>query len=572
MTIPPDTPDIIIRNGLVVDGTGAEPYRADVAIKGDTIVRLGDVPEQAGREFDANGHLVTPGFIDAHSHLDGNVTFEHHLKPNSGHGVTTTVMGSCGVGFAPCREGDRDFTVALMEGVEDIPSEVLWAGLPWGWETYGEYRQFVAKRGFDMNVGGLLPHSCLRVYVMGNRAIQGAEATAAEIDEMSQIVQQAMMDGALGVGSTRLVGQKTLSGTPAPSIAASEAELLGIAEGMTRAGRGVLQIAPEFNQYPRAERELEMVINVARKTGRPITYSLKQTNDHKDGWKRLLEITMAARNEGLRIHPMVLGRPTGAIFSWECHLHRFVRSPRYRLIADLPLEARVAELAKPDIRALILEETLASEGSGSSGYAAFYKLLFPIDEEPDYEPRQKDSVSSIAERTGVHPAEFIYDWMMRDGGRGVLLLASGNYAEGSLDPALEMMRFEGSVLGLADAGAHSTIICDASAPTYMLSYWARDRILGERLPLPFVVRRLTRDSADLFGLTDRGVLAVGQKADINIIDHGALKLYPPRMEYDLPAGGKRLVQAADGYIATLVNGVPVALDGEATGALPGTLV
>jgi N-acyl-D-aspartate/D-glutamate deacylase len=563
---------IIIRNGQVVDGTGADPYVADLAIDGDTITQLGRVSGSARTEIDATGHLVTPGFIDAHSHLDGNVTFEQRLKPNSGHGITTTVMGNCGVGFAPCRESDREFTVALMEGVEDIPSEVLWAGLPWRWETYGEYRKYLSNRRFDMNVAGLLPHSCLRVYVMGQRAIDGELATAADIEAMSEIVHQAMLDGAIGVGSTRLLGQKTLSGILAPCIAADQAELVGIAQGMRKAGRGILQIAPEFNQYPRAEEELKMIIAVARETGCTITYSLKQTNAHKDGWRKLLDATRAANEEGLNVHPMVLGRPTGAIFSWECNHHRFVGSPGYQGIAALPLGERVAELAKAELRDQILAQTRASEAGGSSGHARLYELLFPIGEVPDYEPRPEHSVASIARRRGVHASEIIYDAMMRNEGRGVLLLTSGNYADGNLEPALEMMRFDTSVLGLADAGAHSTIICDASAPTFMLSYWARDRTLGDRLPLPLVIKLLSKDTADLFGFEDRGELKVGMKADVNVIDHAKLKLHPPRMEYDLPAGGRRLVQDADGYTATLVNGVVINTLDATTNALPGVLL
>lgn len=562
-------PDLVIRRGRVVDGTGAAIFEADVAVTGDTITAVGRVDGKAPREIDAAGHLVTPGFIDAHSHLDGNVTWESRLEPNSGHGVTTTVIGNCGVGFAPCRAENRDFIVALMEGVEDIPARVLWEGLPWAWESYPEYLRFLAGRRFDMNVAGLLPHCCLRVHVMGERAIRGEPARADDIDAMSALTEEAMRAGAVGVGSTRLDGQKTLSGIAAPCRAATEEELLGIARGMARAGRGVLQIAPEFNQYPRAEQELEMVIRVARASGRPVTYSLKQTNGHKDGWKRLLEITARANDEGVNVRPMVFGRPTGAILSWEASFHRFVKAPSYEAVAHLPIEERAVELAKPAVRALILGETQRAEAERGGGFADFYRLLFPMGDIPDYEPRPEHSVASLAERAGVHPSEVIYDAMMKNGGRGVLLLASGNYADGSLEPAFEMMRFERSVLGLADAGAHCTIICDASAPTSMLSYWARDRTLGEQLPLPLVVKRLTSDTADLFGFRDRGVLRVGMKADINVIDYARLGLRPPRMKYDLPVGGKRLVQDADGYVATIVNGVPVQFDGVATGELPG---
>lgn len=566
------TLDCVIRHGQVLDGTGAEAFPGDVAVTGDRISAIGRIEARGATEIDASGCIVTPGFIDAHSHLDGNVTWESRLKPNSGHGVTTTVMGNCGVGFAPCREADRAFGVALMEGVEDIPARVLWEGLPWSWESYPDYLQFLSGRHFDMNVGGLLPHCSLRVYVMGERAIRGEAATGGDIDTMRALTREAVQAGAMGVGSTRLVGQRTLAAIPAPSIAATEDELLGIARGIAEAGRGVLQIAPEFNQFPRAEEELRTVIGVARATGCRVTYSLKQTNGHKDGWKRLLDITHEANAEGLDIRPMVLGRPTGAIFSWECSVHRFVRAPAYAPLAELPLQERVVELARPEVRARILSETQHAEAEKGHGFDGYYRLLFPIGEVPDYEPRPEASVAHLAAQAGVHPSEIIYDAMMRDGGRGVLLLTSGNYADGSLEPALAMMRFDRSVLGLADAGAHCTIICDASTPTTMLSHWARDRTRGERLSLPEVVRRLTADVADLFELRDRGILRVGMKADLNVIDHARIQVRPPRMEHDLPAGGKRLVQDAVGYVATLVNGIPVRLNDAATAELPGRLV
>jgi N-acyl-D-aspartate/D-glutamate deacylase len=369
-----------------------------------------------------------------------------------------------------------------------------------------------------------------------------------------------------------LTSQRTLSGTPAPSIAAREDELTGIARAIVKAGRGVLQIAPEFNRFPRAEEELRMVVRVARATGCRVTYSLKQSNGHKDGWKRLLEITDEANREGLDVRPMVFGRPTGDILGWECSLHPFVHSPAYRPLAELPLARRVAELKKAEVRRAILSQTQRAEAERGRGGGDSYRRLFPIGEVPDYEPPLEDSVASLAERAGVDPTEIIYDAMMRDEGRGALLRAYGNYADGNLDPSLAMMRFSRSVLGLADAGAHCTIICDASAPTTMLSYWARDRTRGERLPLPDVVRRLTSDAADLFDLGDRGVVRVGMKADLNVIDHAHLRLCPPRMEYDLPKEGKRLVQDAIGYRATLVGGVVARLNDGPTEALPGQLV
>jgi len=571
--------DLIIRNGTIVDGTGAEPFRADIAIRDDRIAAIEPVDHRAGhapvgdhsstRDIDASGRLVTPGFIDPHSHLDGHASWEHRLKPDSGHGITTTVFGNCGVGFAPCAPEHRRFTVALMEGVEDIPAEVLDEGLPWAWETYPEYLSFLAERTFDMNVAGLLPHSLVRVHVMGKRAIEGEPATAADIKAIARLTEEALAAGAVGVGSTRVVAQRTLSGIPSPSQHAEEGEYLAIAQAIAAVGHGVLQIAPEFKQFPRAEHELAMIIRVCAETGVPVVYSLKQANADPDGWRRLLDMTAAANAEGLPIHPMVLGRPTGAIAGWETSSHRFSRCPSYRQIAHLPLQARVEFLARPEVRAAILSEEAAGE---TDRFATMDHLTFPMGAVPDYEPGPESSIASVAERTGGAAAALTYDTFMARDGRGMLFVASGNYSDGSLEPAREMMQFEGSVLGLGDGGAHSTLICDASATTSTLSFWTRDRTRGERLTVPEVVHKLTAEPARLFGFADRGELAPGRKADLNIVDYERLGLSAPRMDYDLPGGGRRLVQDATGYDAIVVNGSLVGRHDQPTASLPGRLV
>lgn len=565
--------DTVIIGGRLIDGSGSPARDANIGIRTGHIAYIGSEQIAGNQEIDARGLVVTPGFIDVHSHLDGNVTFESRLKPNSGHGVTATIMGNCGVGFAPCRPEDRAFNIALMEGVEDIPAAMLEAGIDWRWQSYPEYLDVLASGQYDMDIGGLVPHSCLRVWVMGERAIAGEPATASDLRVMEDLTREAISAGALGVGSTRLVGQKTLSGIHCPSLGADEAEYLAIARGLAAAGRGVLQIAPEFNQYPRAEQELAMIIAVAEQTGVQVTYSLKQTNQFPDGWKSLLEMTAAARSRAVRIAPQVLARPTGAIFAWECSFHRFARCPTWReTLAALPLPDRIERLARVDVRAALLDEALAERASDPERFDRMARLAFPVGDHIDYEPTPEDSFAALAERSGHSAETLMYDAMMARDGRGCILLASGNYASGDLEPAAAMFEFDGSIPGLGDAGAHCTVICDASSPTYMLGYWARDRTKGRRFPLEFVVRKLTRDCANLFGLNDRGVVEEGKRADLNLLDIDAIGLSPPHMEYDLPAGARRLVQPARGYAATLVAGEPVVAADESTDALPGRLM
>ena len=562
--------DLVIRHGTVLDGSGGEPFVADVAVVGDTIAAIG-VGHDLGpgnTEIDAAGLLVTPGFIDAHSHLDGAVTWEHRLAPNSGHGITTTVMGNCGVGFAPCRAEHRGFTMDLMEGVEDIPRSLLEMGLPWQWQSYPEYRRFLSPRRFDMNVAGLLPHSSLRYDVMGPRSITGEPATAEDLAVMAEQTREALASGAVGVGSTRILGQKTRDGRPSPSRFATEDEYAALAGAIAEHGRGVLQIAPEFNQFPTALDELAMIIRVARTFGITVTYSLKQTNRYPQGWRQLLELTAAANADGVDIHPQVLARPTGAVIGWETSRHRFSRCPTYRSVEDLPLPARVTELARPAVRERILAEARADEDR----FAPSIHLLFPVDGRPDYEPEPANSVAARAAADDAEPAALIYDCYMARHGHGLVLSTSGNYAEGNLDFAMEMLQFDTAIPGLGDAGAHSSVICDASATTSTLSYWTRDRVRGGRLGVPFVVKRLTADIADVFGLHGRGRVEVGAKADLNVIDYDRLSLQPPRMTYDLPGGGRRLVQDAEGYVATVVNGVLVARHDQPTDHLPGILI
>ena len=568
--------DLVVRGGLVDDGTGAGAHRADVAIGGGRIVAVGTVDPvvDGARVLDAAGLLVTPGFVDIHSHFDANVTWESRLAPSSGHGITATVFGNCGVGFAPCRPADRGFIVDLMEGVEDVPADLLHQALGWTWETYPEYLAAVGARRFDMHVGGLLPHSCLRVYVMGERAIAGEEATPADLAAMSALVSEALDAGAMGVGTTKLWNQKTRAGVRAPSGWAAEAELDAIASALARAGRrpagGVLQVAPEFNQFPTAVAEIRQLIALAARHGIRVTFTVKQTNRFPQGWRQLLELAAEAQAAGVDIRPQVLGRPTGVVVTWDSTFHRFTRAPSYAAIAGMPLEDRLAELARPGRKSAILAEIAAIEARYP--YRTGPELMFPMADVPDYEPTPEMSVAALAASTGADDRALCYELMSDRDGRGAILVCSGNYAEGHLGPAAEMLAFEHSLWGLGDAGAHCTAICDASATTHLLSYWARDRTLGPRIRQTEVIRRLTSVPADFFGLTDRGRLVPGAVADLNVIDVHRLALKGPRMVYDLPGGGRRLVQDAVGYRATIVAGQVVVADDTDTGARPGTLL
>ena len=563
--------DLVIRGGTVVDGNGNEPFEADVAVIQGKIAAVGQNLASGAEEIDARGCLVTPGFVDLHTHLDGHVTWEQRLKPCSGHGITTAIMGNCGVGFAPARPADHDALIRVMEGVEDIPFKVLKAGLPWSWETFPEYLDFLSGRQYDMDVGALLPHSMLRTYVMGERGIRGESASAEEVAQMGKLAAEASAAGALGFASSRLTEQRAKDGSNIPSLRATEAELKGVAQGLCSTRGGTLQMAIEFNDFPGAVDELGMFIRVARDSGLPGMYSLKQSNRTPEGWRELLALTSRANGEGARIHPQVLGRPTGAIITLDATLHPFAKCPSFELLAKIPLRERVERMRDPELRARLVAEAATvkmSARSGSDSYARMFRFVEPL----QYEPDPSTSVAAYAKARNERPEAVIYDWLMENDGTGQVLYAAGNFADGTLDAALDMMRFPGSVPGLGDGGAHSTFVCDASASTYMLTYWARDRQRGERMSVPEVVRKLTRDSAMAVGLHDRGVLAAGYKADLNVIDHGRLALHAPKLIADLPAGGRRMVQASTGYVATVVSGKVVRRNDEETAELPGRLV
>ncbi|MCW8084642.1 N-acyl-D-amino-acid deacylase family protein [Sabulicella glaciei] len=558
-------PTLVIRGGTLVDGTGASPFEADIALSGDRIAAIGrnlSIPRGA-EEIEAKGRLVTPGFVDIHTHYDAQATWTSKILSSSLHGVTTALLGNCGVGFAPCRPEHRDMLVALMEGVEDLPEVVLTEGLPWNWESFPDYLDALDSRPYDMDVAAQVPHAALRVHVMGKRGFEREPATEADRAEMARLAREGIAAGALGFSTSRAIAHKTLAGEPTPTLGAAEIELAEIGRAL---GGGWLQVISDFDDP--AEEEWERLTRVARLAGRPMTFSLLQRESRPDFWRWLLDRVSEANAEGLRVTGQVMGRPVGLMFGWELSQHPFLTRAAYREVAHLPIDERVTALRDPARRARILAELTDDPALRArlNNYARIYRLT------PDYEPPPEASVLETAKRERRDPEDLCYDWMLEENGRAILNRPLLNYANGNLDAIREMVTHPHTLLGLGDGGAHVGYICDASAPTHLLTHWVRDRARGGRLPVEFAVQRLSADNAKAIGLRDRGLLKEGLKADLNIIDFEALSLHRPEMRYDLPAGGKRLVQGATGYDATIVSGVVTRRHGEETGALPGKLV
>jgi N-acyl-D-aspartate/D-glutamate deacylase len=561
--------DLVIRGGTVVDGTGAAPFEADVGVKDGRIATVGQVGGGGVEEIDARGQIVIPGFVDIHTHYDGQATWDERLQPSSWHGVTSIVMGNCGVGFAPCKPDDHDRLIRLMEGVEDIPFPVLSDGLPWTWESYPDYLDALAARRFDVDVASQLPHAALRVYVMGQRGVDREPATEADVNAMAALAKRAMEAGAIGFGTSRTLNHRSSDGSPIPTLTAGEDELTGIAMGMAAAGRGVLQFVSDFVD---AEAEFAMLRRIVERSGRPLSFSLVQSPRSPDQYMFLVDKLAEANAAGLPMRAQVATRPVGILFGLELTLNPFSHHESYKAIRDLPLANRVARLRDPEFRArLMAEETQAQRGFAGSQPRAWDKM-FLMGEEPDYEPTADTTVAAIAARTGRTPEDVALDQMLENGGRGMLYLPFLNYAHGSLDPAYEMLQSPYVVPGLSDGGAHVGMICDGSFPTTNLVHWTRDRTRGPKIPLAAMVKAQCRDTAETVGLYDRGLVAPGYRADLNVIDYGRLKLKAPQVAHDLPAGGRRLIQRAEGYVATIVAGAVTYRDGEPTGALPGRLL
>ena len=563
--------DIVIRNGLVVDGSGGEPFVADVALKDGKIAAVGRVEGSGQEEIDAAGRLVTPGFVDIHTHYDGQVTWENRLSPSSGHGVTTVVMGNCGVGFAPCRPHQRDMLVRVMEGVEDIPELVMTEGIPWNWETFPEYLDALDARETDVDFAAQLPHSAVRVFVMGERGAAREQASAEDLAAMRGIVREAVEAGALGVTTSQSHGHRTVDGDLAPSVDAAQAELLALAQGLADAGTGVFQLIPNSQYGCDPVEEMALFRRIVTTSGRPLSFSLLEKKYQPDLPEKMLRMVEEANRDGLPIRAQVFPRPIGMLFGLELSFHPFRFHPSFKAIEHLPLAEKVERLRDPAFRAQLLSEKPETSNPLYMTLASDVGDLYPMGDPPNYEPDAGTRLGARAVRDNVTAQELALDVLLENDGRGVLMMPSSNYVGGNLETVRRMITDPHSLIALGDGGAHYSLICDSSFPTFVLTHWTRDREQG-RLPLPWAIRQLSHETANAVGLNDRGLLKPGYKADVNVIDMDRLKLHAPGIAYDLPAGGRRLTQRADGFDVTIVSGVVTYRDGEPSGDLPGRLV
>jgi N-acyl-D-amino-acid deacylase len=580
--------DLTITGGTVIDGTGSKPVRADIGIKDGVIVevrrREGDDVGLVGpsaQTIDATGRIVTPGFVDIHTHYDGQVSWDGLLEPSSLHGVTTVVSGNCGVGFAPVAPGREQWLIELMEGVEDIPGSALAEGITWQWESFPEYLDAVEKQKLAVDYGTQVAHGPVRGYVMGERGARNEAANADDIAGMARIVQEAIEAGALGFSTSRTEAHRAIDGEPVPGTYAAEDELFALGRAMAAGGHAVFEVAPDGTAGENVDapmRELDWMVRLAAEIDRPVSFAMVQTQSAPDLWRKQLDVAGRAFDDGIRVHPQFAARPFGMLFGFEGY-HAFTHRPTFRkLKAELaPADLR-ERLADPGVRAAILAETdlPAQPKPLFDSLFAFIQhsaaSMYAIGDPPDYEPTPDRTVAGIAAARGADPLATMYDLMLESGGTAMLMLPFFNYVDGNHDTIHEMLSHPAAISGLSDGGAHCGLICDASLPTFLLSHWARDRHRGPKFALEYLVRKQTLDTATLFGLTDRGVLAVGKKADVNVIDFDALGLGVPKMAYDLPAGGRRLIQGATGYDATVVSGVVTRRYGVDTGARPGQLL
>ena len=564
--------DFVIRGGTVVDGTGGAPRQADVAIDQGRITSVGHVDAAGVEEIDATGMVVTPGFVDIHTHYDGQVTWDPTLSPTSWHGVTTLVMGNCGVGFAPVSASKREWLIGLMEGVEDIPGTALHEGIRWSWETFPEYLDAIDSTPLALDVAALAPHGAIRAYVMGDRGARNEPATTADIAAMAAIVVEAIEAGAVGVSTSRTILHKAVDGEPVPGTFAAEDELFGLGRALAKVGRGVFELAPagiQGEDMSAPDREVAWMRKLAAETDRPITFGFLQHDIAPDDWRRLLDIIGTATADGVPLRPQITGRPIGMLLGLQ-GFNPFRLRPTMMALAEQPLHDLVAELHKPAVRAAILGETDIVALPAYIGMGR--DRIFPLGDPPEYEPAPDTSVAAVALRLGVDPDELMYDMLLGRDGHELLLRPLVGYSDLTLDPIREMLLDPSTVLGVGDGGAHVRVICDASTPTSMLTHWVRDRSRGAKLAIETVIHKMTKNNADLYGFGDRGVLAPGKRADVNVIDMHRLTLRAPEFRSDLPGGAARLVQEAQGYTATLVAGIVTRRNDLDTGARPGGLV
>lgn len=581
--------DYVIKGGTIVDGSGDARRQGDVGVRDGLIVEVGGSITESAREIiDADGAIVTPGWVDVHTHYDGQVSWDEVMDPSAGNGATTIVMGNCGVGFAPVRPGGEKALIELMEGVEDIPGTALYEGIEWGqWESFPEYMDYIASRRYSLDIGAQVAHGALRYYVMGERGKENLDATNEDLDEMSRLVTQALTAGAVGFSTSRTIGHRALDGSPVPGTFAPDQELSAIAQAMRKAGRGVFEMIPAGTvgkleglggERTTPEAELTLMADFSRQSGRKVTFTLVQSPDYApDTWQRLLEMVVTANQTGAQLFPQVPSRPIG-LASGLSGYHAFQRRPTYMKLTHLSLAERAREMAKPEVKAAIMSEgdvPVDQPGSMANMYQLFQNaasFMYPLADPVDYEPDPSNMLGSRAASTGENVLSLLYDYMLEQNGAAMCALMGGANVHESQEVLRKMLMHPETVTGLSDAGAHVTLICDATMPTTQLTFWARDRHLGERIPLEFLVAKQTSRNADLYGLNDRGRLAVGLRADINVIDFENLTVSPPKAFHDLPAGGTRLIQPVKGYLATLVKGQVTRRHDADTGARPGSLV
>lgn len=560
--------DLVIRNGTLIDGTGAQRRTGDVAIDGAHISVVGKVTGRGKREIDATDKIVTPGVVDIHTHYDGQATWDPTMSPSSWHGVTTVVMGNCGVGFAPAKKAEHKDLIALMEGVEDIPGAALAEGIEWSWESFSEYMDALGRMRWTMDVGTQVPHGPLRMYVMGERGIAQERATAEDLEQMASVVAEGVKSGALGFSTSRTLIHKSSSGDLVPGTFAEETELMAIAKAMRAAGGGVLQMTSNHKDMGD---ELDWMRRVSLETQLPVLFNLLQFDEQPDYWRGVLDKADGYFAEGAKVYPTVAGRPAGILMGWNHTAHPFLSNPTFVQVMHDPWPERLTTLKDPEFKRKVMDTPHLSFGAFEDYILGSTHKMFRLGEAPEYEPSPEQSAQAIAARTGKKPLEVVYDWMLEDEGRGIVYFPMFNFSNGHLDHMQQMLEHPRTRLGLGDGGAHCGVICDASIPTYMLSYWGRDRARGT-LPLEALVHKQTRHTAQIYGLHDRGVLAPGHRADVNVLDFDALGIEAPKMVWDLPAGGRRLVQRARGYTATVAAGEVVLEHDELTGARPGRLV
>ena len=558
--------DLVIRDAVIVDGTGGPTRTGDVAVDDGRITSVGGDCGPGRRRLDADGLLLTPGWVDIHTHYDGQVTWDPEVTPSSWHGVTTVVMGNCGVGFAPVRPGSEDFLIEVMEGVEDIPGTALHEGIDWRWETFPEYLDALERMPRVLDVAAQVPHAAVRAYVMGDRAHE--DAAPDEVEAMARLVRQAIEAGAVGFTTSRTILHRSRHGF-VPGTSAPAEELLAIGDGMAGAGRGVFEMVSD---HTGGEAERTWMVELARRTGATVTYALAQAPYAPTAYRDALDEAERMAGEGLHVVPQVSCRPTGMLFGLQSSLHPFITHPTYRALADLPLAERVTRMRRPEVRSQLVGEEPGTDNPIARALMSRWDQIFPLGDPPDYEPAGEASVAAVAARRRRQPQEVALDWLLEREGTALLFAPLASYVEQNHDAIREMMTHPRTILGLSDGGAHCGLICDASMPTFLLTHWVRDRSRGDRLPLELAVHLQTGRTAEAYGFSDRGTIEAGMRADLNLVDLDGLRLHAPEMVFDLPAGGRRLVQGVEGYRATLVAGQVTMEDGKPTGSRPGGLV